>query len=160
MWSRQLSARLGMEQEQFTKAFIKALKDQEVLKAMQSIICSDLQRELAEMKNIIKEKDASIIALEKRVRYLEQKADEQEQYSRRNSLRIFGFNESERENTPNVTMDLLQNKMGLDIQESDIDRVHRVGRKGVSDRIRPIIVKFTSYRVRDIVFRAKPRLKS
>ena len=75
-------------------------------------------------------------------------------------MRIFGFNESEHENTPSVTMDLLQNKMGLDIQESDIDRVHRVGRKGVSDKIRPIIVNFTSYRVRGIVFRAKSRLKS
>lgn len=158
MWSRQLSTILGMEQEQFTKAFVKALKDEEVVKAMQSVICRDLRREIADLKSIIQAKDASISALEKRVKDLEQKADEQEQYSRRNSLRIFGLAETEKEDTLSVAMDLFQNQMGLDIDVSGIDRVHRIGRKG--ERVRPVIVKFTSYRMRNMVFRSKSRLKA
>ena len=158
MWSRQLSTILGMEQEQFTKAFVKALKDEEVVKAMQSVICRDLRREIADLKSIIQAKDASISALEKRVKDLEQKADEQEQYSRRNSLRIFGLAETEKEDTLSEAMDLFQNQMGLDIDVSGIDRVHRIGRKG--ERVRSVIVKFTSYRMPNMVFHSKSRLKA
>ena len=42
----------------------------------------------------------------------------------------------------------------MDITYADIDRSHRVGRK-IEGRERPIIVKFTSYRKRAEVFRAK-----
>ena len=129
MWSRQFSAKTGMNQEQFTAAFLKALKDQEVAKTMQTIICGELQKELSELRETIKAKDDKILALEKRLIDTELKVDNLEQYSRRNSLRIHGLveNTTGHEDTEQVVMDLFQNKLGVDIEMSGIDRIHRIG---------------------------------
>ena len=46
---------------------------------------------------------------------------------------------------------------------ADLDRTHRLGKRKPTDnssRPRPIIVKFTSYRVRSSVFRSKRKLKN
>ena len=153
---------MGMDQEQFTSAFLKALKDQEVVETMRNMICGELQRELIELKGIIKTKNDTIEALEKKITEIELRADNLEQYSRRNSLRIHGLNESttEQENTQEIVMDLLQTKLGIDIDSSGIDRIHRVGRKTSGGKKRPVIVKFATYKERASVFRAKSRLKN
>ena len=68
--------------------------------------------------------------------------DEHEQYSRRNSLRIWiKEKETPGEVTNQVVTDYAK-KVGVELQPGDIDRTHRVGKPG--DKPRPIIVKFTS----------------
>ena len=72
--------------------------------------------------------------------------DEYEQYSRRNSLRIWiKEKETPGEVTNRVVTDYAK-KLEVELQPGDIDRTHRVGKLG--DKPRPIIVKFTSYAVR------------
>ena len=57
------------------------------------------------------------------------KCDDFEQYSRRNNIRIVGVPDSAEENTDAVTMQLLKEKLGVEVKESDICRSYRVGRK-------------------------------
>ena len=67
--------------------------------------------------------------------------------------------ETDQENITDLTMNLFKEQMGVDIKTSDIDRVHRTGRKDISGKIRPVLVKFATYRARAAVYRAKARLK-
>jgi len=89
---------------------------------------------------------------------LSERCDELEQYQRRNCLRIFGKGEEEGEDTDCIAIEVAK-KIGVQLDLTDIDRSHRVGRK-VDGRTRPIIVKFVSYRKRREVFNAKKQLKN
>lgn len=88
---------------------------------------------------------------------LKSKCDELEQYSRRSNIRIFGIPETEKEDVGQLVIQLFTQKLGLSIALSDIDRTHRTGIK--SDKVRPIIVKFVSYRVKASVLTARKLLK-
>ena len=90
---------------------------------------------------------------------IEKECDGLEQYSRRNSLRITGIPESEgNTNTDKIVLDMCKD-IGLSLTDSDIDRSHWVGKpNGLKPR--QIIVKFTSYRSRQQVYKARSRLKA
>ena len=107
-----------------------------------------------------------------------------EQYSRRNNVRIFGIRESPNESTDKIVCDLAET-IGVNINVSDIDRSHRVGRKGDGDqqavnatayqqagglsysdatrkkdsRSRAIIVKFTSHKFKYALMKNRRKLK-
>lgn len=88
-------------------------------------------------------------------RELFQAQDELEQYQRRTNLRLFGIQEQARENTDDLVLDVVHNKLKLThVTVDDIDRSHRVGVKK-DGKPRPIIVKFVSYRKRNEVFKVK-----
>ena len=54
----------------------------------------------------------------------------------------------------------MTNKLGLQVNDTDFNRSHRIVRKMQrSTKPRPIIVKFVSYKVRAEVFRSKRGLK-
>lgn len=109
---------------------------------------SIIKSELSKMQQVIDKKDVDIEQLEKRVNYLEQKLDEQEQYSRRTCIRVKGLKENEGENTDELIVDLAKS-MEIDIKSSDIDRSHRIGKTDVNQKQdRSIIVKFTNYKAR------------
>lgn len=98
-------------------------------------------------------------ALLARVSNLEKAVDQGEQYSRRNNLRITGYRETENENTDDIVLKIAAD-IGSDIELSDIDRSHRVGRPGVNrTKPRDVIVKFTSYRARQILYKKRTALK-
>lgn len=139
-----LATLANLIQDQVTKAVIEHLKqtidsNTEALRAMQEAIHS---------------RDQTIQELRRDV---DRKTDELEQYQRRQSLRVFGVAESDREDTDQLIVDLAKN-IGVNIKVDDIDRSHRVGPR-VANRVRPIIVKFVSYRKRREVFLSKRKLK-
>ena len=53
--------------------------------------------------------------------------DRQEQYSRRNYLLIHGLPENRNENTDQIVIEILKEKMGEEINEVDLDRPRRLG---------------------------------
>lgn len=108
-----------------------------------------LQNENSNLRKSVKE-------LNVKVNRVELLADSNEQYSRRNSLRIAGIPTVEGESTDAKVIELA-NDMGVNISESDIDRSHRVGpfRRGQ----RALIVKFTSYRARQKLFAIRKDLR-
>lgn len=90
---------------------------------------------------------------------LENKAEQAEQYSRRNNLRITGCPETNTVNTDEIVLRMASD-IGTDLHISEIDRSHRVG-KPDSNRTRPreVLVKFTSYRARQKLYKMKTALK-
>ena len=138
---------------------------------------------------IIAKKDAEIRDLKVRVTALEEKTDDLEQYSRRNTVRIRGIPEALNENTDGLVKDMAARK--LDVQLSthdvvrshqthnyvprrflfgvlppdpmrsyDIVRSHRIGRKNPEKETpRDIIVRFTTHNTKVDVMRNARKLK-
>ena len=89
--------------------------------------------------------------LNKRVTALERKIDDAEQDSRRNCLRISNLTKNEDENT-DETVVKVANMINVELTLEEIDRSHRTGKR--SEICHPdIIVKLSTYRVRDNFFR-------
>lgn len=86
--------------------------------------------------------------------------DDLQQYTRRNSLRIFGLKEDNNENVDQAVINICKDKLGVAISADNIDRCHRLGAFR-PDAIKPraIIVKFISYGYRAKVFQEKKKLK-
>ena len=174
-----MSAAMGTP-EDFKKALKDTFTDPEVLSfikdAFKSVLKEDiddlrrdftndlkeelgeLRKEIGTLRDVIKAKDSKIEKLESKVKCLESSFDDLEQYSRRNSVRISGIPETGTdENIEARVLDLFQHKMGVDTSVEEIDRLHRVGRRGA--RPRAVLVKFATYRAQQAVFRAKRYLK-
>ena len=96
--------------------------------------------------------------LREKVEELEFTSDNLEQYSRRNNLKLSGLSEdTANSNTDKVILDLCT-ELRLSLSEVDIDRSHRVGKPNLP-KPRQIIVKFTSYRARQKLYKARSQLK-
>ena len=83
------------------------------------------------------------------------KVDELGQYSRRSRLIFTGIpepQEVQREDTDKEIPGLCRDKLGIDLQQRDLDRTHRLGTVKRNDRgeaiNRAIIAKFPNYRIR------------
>ena len=88
------------------------------------------------VESMLKELKAKIAALEGKVKTLEDtiekvaaKANDNEQYSRRQNVRVTGFVEEEEENCVEKFVNLCREKIGLDVNDEIVDRAHRVGEK-------------------------------
>ena len=134
--------------EPIIKNSVSAIVDG-ILSGLQSKITA-LETENIRLKHVNDE-------LRSRIVKLESAADDAEQYSRRNCLRITGIVESTGESTDDKILEICQ-KLKLDIKIQDIDRSHRIG-KPVNKKSRPVIVKFVSYRVRKLFYKARTKLK-
>ena len=78
-----------------------------------------------------------------RIDKLENSVDQQKQYSRRNHLLVHGIAETNNENTGDLVIKTINEKLDADIAENEMDRSYRIGRKKDGQRPRPIIVKLT-----------------
>lgn len=88
------------------------------------------------------------------------KLDYLENQSRRNNIVIHGIPETPSESwadTEEKTQDLLRSKFGF-TEEPLIERAHRIGAKKASQQ-RPVVVKFNSFKDREIVLRNAKNLK-
>ena len=95
------------------------------------------------------------------------KLDDLENYSRRNCLLLHGISESRNENVDQIVLNVLHKNLKLpNVSMNLIDRCHRLGppKRTMADAVnegkRPIIIKFTSYRVRNDVWKQKKLLKN
>ncbi|KAB0802302.1 hypothetical protein PPYR_04488 [Photinus pyralis] len=121
-------------------------------------ILNSIDIKFNEFYESLKELKSDLSKTISRVDCAEEKLDDLEQYVRRNNLRIFGVKEAVGEDTDQIVIALIKNKLNIDISLNDLERSHRVGPK-VSQFARPIIVKFCSYRKRAEVFGNKKLLK-
>lgn len=164
VWTRQISSTMGANRDDIKIALKEILTDPDVLEIFKSTFKSvvqeetnDLRNEIGSLRDLIKDKNRKIENLETKVRTLESTVDDLEQYSRRNSIRISGIPEVQHEDVQSRVLDLFNHKMGVDTSIDDVDRMHRVGKRG--DRPRAVLVKFATYRAREAVYRAKKFLK-
>ena len=84
--------------------------------------------------------------------------DQQEQYSRKSSIRILGVDEEKAENCEAVCIEAIKVNLGIDICDKDIDIVHRIGRPNTG-KARPILVKFLSHKPKEIIMRKRKEAK-
>ena len=117
------------------------------------------------LKNDVQAKDAQINELKAKVSDLEilaknaqSKANYNEQYSRKNNIKIHGVEENEHENTQEVATKLLQDVAEVTVSETDIIAIHRIpAKKGA---IRPILLKVKNSAVKSQIMKNRPTFKS
>ena len=115
--------------------------------------------ELAEANDKLASENAD---LGKRLTEAEMGNDSLEQYSRRNSLRISGFEETPNENTDDIVLSVAHH-LNIQLDHRDIDRSHRVGKIGQKDssgqpKHRAILVKFATYNARHRLYSKRKEL--
>ena len=150
----------------FALELIAALQDQDVAKAFRKarivdvdevadLVSAKLALRLKKLEEECAAKDVKIHQLEERVEELERKCDDQEQYSRRTSVRIYGVPETQGENVSHLASEIFT-EMNLN---PTINRIHRVGPPHSSESKspnssvpsqnskspRPILCQFVSY---------------
>ena len=76
-----------------------------------------------------------------------QKAIDNEQYSRRNNIRIFGIPEVQGEDCYEIILNLCQGKLNIVCTREELDRVHRVGKQNTAGEAGPraIIAKLRGH---------------
>ena len=109
-----------------------------------------VKKENAELKLQNAELRTSLGKLEARVSKVEEAADFNEQYSRRNCIRISGIKEENNEDTDRIVLNMARD-LNANLSLADLDRSHRVGKPKVGHE-RPIIVKFATYRARQSLY--------
>ena len=70
-----------------------------------------------------------VSSLKVEVKNLEKKSDDQEQYSRRNCLLIHGLMETKTEDTDEIVLAVINNKLNIEMSQMSIDRSHRLGKR-------------------------------
>lgn len=94
-------------------------------------------------------------------RKLEEQVDRLENQSRRNNIVVYGVQEVEEENwnkTENILINLIKEKLKINLQEQSIERAHRLGK--IKTGKRPIIAKFSSFKVKEEIIRNAKMLKN
>lgn len=113
---------------------------------------------------IRKEQDTikkNVEEIQEKLKNLQTSLDDQEQYSRRECLRFYGVPEKESEKTDDVIRDISSSLLEVTLTENDIARSHRITPRGGrrEEQPNPIIVRFSTYNVRQRVYEAKTKLK-
>ncbi len=159
------------EQGTLALKLIELLNDDAVLDKLKQVLypkelskqLKGLNDQIVRLQQQLAAKDEKIKTLEERVIKLEVDSDAVEQYSRRANLQIRGIAECNGgEDTDQLVLNIINDNMGLVVERDDIERSHRLGRKTDGNgrpRTRPVIVRFTTERLRDDVFKARTKLK-
>ena len=128
-------------------------------------IISEIQmvKELTVRLNAVEEENKKLRC---EIDQLKVRADDAEQRSRNSCLLVHGIQESDDENTDDLVMDVIKNKLNIELEDDKIIRTHRIGEKkaqmntrATPSRPRPIIFKFSHFKERQKVYMAKKALK-
>ena len=159
-WTRKRSVDMGITEDEFSDALLLTLSNGNLAEKVRKILCADLAGEVGSLREALKTRDARIKKLEEKIDEQSHLIDSLEQYSRRNSMRVNGIEETEHEDLLATCMALFNAKMAVEppIRCEDIDRLHRVGKPGTGKK-RGVLVKFATYQAKERVYRAKARLK-
>ena len=158
--------------DQIKEVISEPLLDKLVTLLADTIMERVTQKVYAALKIDITAKETEINTLKKKVKNLEKSfsavdkiQEEQEQYSRRESLRLYGIPETPNEKTDEVVREFVKERLNIELSRSDIARSHRItpkprpGSTVRNENHKPIIVKFNTYNTRQAVFDAKSRLR-
>jgi hypothetical protein len=164
--------------EQFVNEKLKTLKEDlgkeiktevdkvyEQLQNLNSDIIKIMDNIEKENERITKKNDELEEKLQERERRLkdhEVRLNNIEQYTRRNSVRIYGIEDTDKDESisksRSLVIKMLKDKLEIDIKPTEIDIAHRLG-KYQEDGIRPIICKFVSRTLKKEVIGVRRKLK-
>lgn len=139
----------------FTTMLLNALADTRVVTTLTAILTKSLSEQLEAKDRQIQELQTEVTDLKDETAKLKDAVDELEQYGRRNAVRIWSkkMPECPGEDTDQLVMEYAE-KVGVQLPPNSIGRTHRVG-KPAPGKVRPIIVKFTTYNTRKMLYDAR-----
>ena len=165
---------IGPKEDALLVRFVELLSNEAVVQKLRHVLnpkaftdkLDTLTQQISQLNERLEKKDKYIAALEARLSSCEADLDQLEQYSRRTNLRFFGIPESETgENTTGKLLSIVNETMGVTppIVSADVVTSHRLGRRvpgaNIQTRPRPVIAKFATAHVRDVVIRTRRRLR-
>lgn len=145
-----------MGQDDLKKALLELLLDPDIVAALQEKLIEPAIDKA--VKKAMETKDREIMALREELKTVKEKANELEQYSRRNCLIISALPESSGEDVSRLVKQLGE-AAGVEINTADIDAAHRLG-KPSTNKPRNVIVKFTTFVKRQQLYAARKQLRS
>jgi exosome complex exonuclease DIS3/RRP44 len=144
----------------------------EQVNAIVAGVLAGLNKKIQQLESENDDLRQHVTKLEERIEKLEIDADNNLQYSKRNTLRISGVPDFETSKEPDaISKDILKYEptdlkvveiaqaLNVEVSLEDIDRSHRIGVVN-PNKPRDIIVKFKSYRARNVLYKARVDLKS
>ena len=110
----------------------------------------------------IEQLEGHVSILQNTVKILKREQESSEQYSRRLCLRFDGIPPEKDENADDSLekVKTVFNDIGVVIPDSVLDRAHRVGRPYINkdnEKVHPMIVRFTTWRHRTLVYNARKK---
>ena len=167
----------AFKSEDFFAALEKAVRkavEKQLAKVMERIERNEGQ--IMELEVSMEQKTKEITSLKKqvesqhdRINGLQAEMNSLEQYSRRNCLLVFGVKEEKSEDTTEIVRGVVSRHLGIELRKDDIDRSHRIQPRRRTENNqqgdkrnpppKPIIVKFTTYRIRNEVLSNRRKLK-
>lgn len=154
----------------FQDLVITALQSPQIRAVIDVVVERKVNEKISEMKNEFEvfkanyEENLSftqgcVDTLTDKVHVLEKELECQEQYCRRQSLRIRNdWPERPEEDTDEMVVRMAKDMLDVDIQKDQINRSHQVGRRRGDGKPRPVIVKFVSHRTKSQLYHARNRL--
>ena len=121
-----------------------------------------LRKEDAELRDVIKQRNHTIDQQQMKLSMAEEMPDEQEQYSRRNSLRVSGIPEEPDETLETRVIDIFNKRLKFvpPMTENGLDRIHPVGKPDARSTPHQILIKFATYRARQRVYKERKRFRA
>ena len=136
----------------FKKTYQSSLDNVKSELAVTSLKNAKLETEIDALKVRFSKEQEKVIALEN--------------YSRRENLRFMNVPEREGENCADIIYDIIENELDMDVENLQFHAIHRVGKRRSPDETskaaypRPIIARFLCREDRDMVLKAKGRLRN
>ena len=130
----------------------KTIVSEVVCDTVESVVHKEIDKVVQPLKNKIAE-------LEVQLDQVKSHANDNEQYSRRCNVRIYGIPEEKGENCYDAVVNFCRNCLKCDVAVSEIDRTHRVGKQRNDSTPRAMIVKFLSYQSKLEVLKHRRNLK-
>lgn len=133
------------------------------VKAQNNAIKTDvavIKEVLANFRQTIDELENKVSVLETDNTDLRQTLKVLEESQRRNQIVIFGINEEVEDSLERRILDFFSNILLVNIHSQDIDNIYRVGKKdNKSHKERPIVVRFTRFLTKKLIFKNLSKLK-
>lgn len=133
----------------------------EILKILQEIRkdVKDLKSELANHTENIAQLNQRVDILEEENRELKKKVQDTQSEAKKNNIVIFGIKEEEEEtDITSQVLTVLNHKLGIHLENSDIDNIYRIGTKETKKQ-RAIILKFVRNTTKQEIFHNIGKLK-
>ena len=116
-------------------------------KLFKDTISGAVEAAVGSIRTEVEDLKEEVVKLKSLLDTVTQKAIDNEQYSRRNNIRIFGIPEVQGEDCYEIILNLCQGKLNIVCTREELDRVHRVGKQNTAGEAGPraIIAKLRGH---------------
>ena len=148
--------------QEFSELLAKALETEKIQNIYEKIVVEPLTKRIAELEERISDNEDEIDKLTKRCNNLEVRLDESNEYvenlHRLKNITIEGIKETQDEEIKKKTLEVIKEKVNIELNDNDISAVFRFGKPNQNTNSRKILVKFENKELRDKVYQERKQL--